>query len=240
MPPKGRKGTQGSVKAVGAGGGGRGRKGKGKSHVGEVEGVDGVGVGDGGNDGGKAELAEQSEEFEEEKEEEELAKSTADEDAQAAIISINLLDITNPIRPLNFGRWNDRKMVESKAAALHAEMKATSFSTTKYENMIPIIMKKEYLAESCINTNIKNTKLAPKLVLSEKGEEMREIYAAGGRHRRQAARIEVTALTDKIEAAREKMGDGTDGMGLEERIRELENQRQAVSEWGVIIYDEGK
>ncbi|KAF8872026.1 hypothetical protein BD779DRAFT_1679979 [Infundibulicybe gibba] len=217
MPPRGQKSTKNSATAVEGGGvQGRGQKGKRKSTVAVSKAVEAV--------GGKDE-----DELSSEVEDEELTGSTADDDAQAAIISINLMDIVNPMKPLNFGRWNDREMKESQALILHASMKASSFSTTKFENMIPLIMNIASLDESCINTDIKGIKLAPRLVLSEKGNELREIFAAGGRHRRQAARIEARALTDKINIMRKSMQDDGDGSSAtEEKIRELENQRRAA------------
>lgn len=76
--------------------------------------------------------------------------NTTDTICNKAIISICRMDILNPPTPMIFGMWNKRLVVEKEAQRLAKEMTNTKFCPFATANLLPLIIKRNALDDSCI------------------------------------------------------------------------------------------
>jgi hypothetical protein len=116
------------------------------------------------------------------------------------------------------------------------------------ENMIPLVIRKDHLDPKCLNLTGFNAAEAPFLQLNSEGIKANSIKVAGGRHRFHAVQLETERLSTEITRLQGKI-KGDDAVTEEEQemdraykatIQTLSEEKQRVSTWGVIIYDEGK
>jgi hypothetical protein len=116
------------------------------------------------------------------------------------------------------------------------------------ENMIPLVIRKDHLDPKCLNFSSLNAAEAPFLQLNSEGMKATSIKVAGGRHRFHAVKLETERLSTEITRLQGKI-KGDDAVTEEEldmdraykaTIQTLAEEKERVSTWGVIIYDEGK
>lgn len=180
---------------------------------------------------------------------------TPDDDVQAAIISINRMDILAPVLPLTFGAFNNRPLNEKQATMLLDSMRREGFSPFKFQNMIPLVLERDAIDPKCLHATMHDLDSAPMLQLSAAGKAAGMIIAAGGRHRLRAIEMEREHFLDRVEQLKtrieqvekakpeetERVGDRQEKVNkLKERLMEAEERLEKVGIWGVIVYDAGE
>ena len=159
------------------------------------------------------------------------------------------MNILSPPAEVVFGKWNDRLLKESEAIKLSKEMQRTKFAPFARGNLLPLIISKEQVGESCLQ-KAPNVENAPIFELTEQATSSgMKLFFAGGRHRKRATEIlqanslkQITDLEERITQLKESSKKVP-----ESKLRHLEallEEEKAVSErigiWGIIVYDEGE
>ena len=222
---------------------------KGKEKAVEVE-------GDGDDDLGDGEEEEEEEEGDERVERQGGGGVSAeDEESQKSIISLNKLDFRRPPVELRFGRWNNRPVTEKHVKQLLASMRKQGVRAFNPANRIPLIAKRSDLVNGCITRDTHLGADVPMLELSAAGLGKGEIIAAGGQHRWAAWKMayeqgkknidkyeaQLTALRSKEpKGEKAKRTRETNISKITEEIKTERNFLDAISIWGVVIYDEGE
>jgi hypothetical protein len=178
--------------------------------------------------------------------------SVEDGEAQRAIISLNKIDFRDPPAVLHFGHWNDRPVIEKHVKQLLAMIRKQGVRAFNPANRLPVIAYPVDVSEVCITTNTNLGSDVPNLELSATGKAKGRIEVAGGRHRYHAWKLgyeQGRKLIDKHEGQlatwREKPVKGEKAKAtrennvarLKEEIRAEEKFLDAISVWGIVVYD---
>jgi hypothetical protein len=190
--------------------------------------------------------------------ENETAKHCDEEEMiHASQFSVNVINLFNPPKEINFGKWNTRPLVPLEWKKLKASMTAQGIKSFSTEHMMPLVIKRKYIDMSCVDNKASGYE-AKTLELSEEGKQpgvVVKLEMAGGRHRMAAlksikedkekdlAKLKKQHLGlskrrfTKDDAVAKKMQDLKD---YEERMASLKEEISKIGLWGVIVYDEGK
>lgn len=106
----------------------------------------------------------------------------------SALFSVNVMNLFNPLKDIQFGKVNTRALVDAEALNLQKAMTEQGMKPFSSENLIPIVIERRHVDATCIWTGV-HAYDAPDLKLSEEGEqELTKMELAGGRHRLEAVR----------------------------------------------------
>lgn len=175
--------------------------------------------------------------------------------AQRAIFSLNRINLRSPPVDLKFGQWNDRPLKMNRAKELLATMRSQELRPFLLQNMLPIIIPRSDVDSTCLSLDFQHTSTSPMIKLTASGLSKGRIQLAGGRHRYHAVKLAVDETTTVIEKVREQIekerakNPKTDlarqkrddvVVEMERMVKEKEQFMDAISTWGVILYDQGK
>jgi hypothetical protein len=178
--------------------------------------------------------------------------SVEDEEAQRAILSLNKIDFRDPPVALHFGKWNDRPVIDKHVKQLLAMIRKQGVRAFNPANRLPVIAYAGDLAPSCITTNTNLGPEVPMLELSAAGKAKGQAEVAGGRHRYHAWKLafeQGRKIIDKHETQlaswRDKPAKGPKGKETREnKVAQLKEQilaeqvfLDAISVWGIVVYD---
>jgi hypothetical protein len=181
--------------------------------------------------------------------------STEDQEAQRAIISLNKIDFRNPGFQILFNLWNNRPVVTRHVKQLLASMHKQGVRAYNPANRIPLIVAKGDIETGCISLDPHLGADAPTLKVNASGQETGKIRAAGGQHRYHAwklAQEQGTASIEKYEGqlaglhVKEPKGEkakATRQANIERLEGEIKREKDfidAISVWGVVVYDAGE
>ena len=175
---------------------------------------------------------------------------TKDDQAKAAILSYNLVDICDPPHPFLFGTFNPYKERPGGAWSLLNEWRANEFTPFQTDCMIPIGLCHHDLLPSCINTNPTLTTSSPFVTLSNKST-ISSIVAYGGCHRVCTVELAqddiqkiLTVKKKKLNKARVNQDDSkkahsshVDIDSIKAEIVQGKRDIHCFKTWGVIVYD---
>lgn len=108
---------------------------------------------------------------------------TDEDHARDAIISINMFNIQDPPLTLRFGKFNPRQLSRSGIKTLATEFLYGTFTPFKMECMIPLLLHRGDIDDSCINLDPTLGPHTPELLLTEVGKALGDVIACGGNHR---------------------------------------------------------
>lgn len=168
---------------------------------------------------------------------------------QEAIFSIATVDLFNPVRPIEQGTFNTRKLDPPTVARLVADMKIQGVRRHQISTAIPLLADPEHIHTDSIFCNITKITEAPELKLSRKGERVvKRFYGAGGNHRMAA----VKALADEekgkinqleVSIAKQEGIEGAKSMEklgrLREDLKKAKKRLAGMGKWTVLLYKEG-
>ena len=173
----------------------------------------------------------------------------------SALFSVNVMNLFNPLKDIQFGKVNTRALVDAEAVNLQKAMTEQGMKPFSSENLIPIVIERRHVDATCIWTGV-HAYDAPDLKLSEEGEqELTKMELAGGRHRLEAvrkireAKKKVLASARKKSSAQRKKRVRKDAAMLkrDKRLAEMEAEEEAMENeieelgrWGFALYDKGE
>src|SRR6266550_4613362 len=174
---------------------------------------------------------------------------------QASQFSVNFIDLLKPPMPIHFGKWNMRPLVPQEWKKLKTSFTTQGIKSLSSEHMMPLVIKRRYVDESCVDNNASGHK-AKMLVLSDEGKrELRQLEMAGGRHRMAAVEgikdekqkdlkqvMKQREALEKKRVVKEEASEKKkkDLEAYDKRIAKLQGELAGTGQWGVILYDEGK
>ena len=173
----------------------------------------------------------------------------------SALFSVNVMNLFNPLKDIQFGKVNTRALVDAEAVNLQKAMTEQGMKPFSSENLIPIVIERRHVDATCIWTGV-HAYDAPDLKLSEEGEqELTKMELAGRRHRLEAvrkiqeAKKKVLASARKKSSAQRKKRVRKDAAMLkrDKRLAEMEAEEEAteneieeLGRWGFALYDKGE
>ena len=174
----------------------------------------------------------------------------------AAIIGHCRIDLMNPPAEIEWGVWNDRELKLRQATVLAKEL-TSMFSPFVASNMLPLVIKAEYVDKSCKAMKW-NVEESPMLRLTDEAIKAGiKLQLAGGRHRLRATEIVKEQVKKKINdfkvqiaERKEKLSMEGISAGLKEKLEEKvgaleqalaaeESSEVRFGIWGVMVYDAG-
>ncbi|KAF7782913.1 hypothetical protein Agabi119p4_2289 [Agaricus bisporus var. burnettii] len=176
--------------------------------------------------------------------------------AQDCILSYNTISISNPPANMVFGTYNPRPLQSSAVARLARAFSHDTFTPFAPQCIFPIVMYKEDLVDTCINTTPSFDGTAPMLQVAL---TVKDLVMCGGHHRVNAvrkARDKLTAtvtectriISNRSEARDEAGNNDNDNEDEEDDDEHLDHHTQLnldrararldmLDIWGCVIYD---
>jgi hypothetical protein len=170
----------------------------------------------------------------------------ASELAASAVISYNTMNILHPPKRLMFGQYNNRPIDKSFVKILENDFTISDFTPGLPRSMIPIMLDRSQLDIGRINTDMGRGVKAPKLKLAG---GVTQITVLGGHHRQAAVsslKGKFTSEIAKLDKRIEKLNSKSATAKVRDEIanseaekKNLGDQIELYSTWGVIVYDAG-
>jgi hypothetical protein len=150
-----------------------------------------------------------------------------------------------------FGKWNTRELQQTKAKTLARSITAIGPKPFRAETQIYVVINKEYIHSSNLESSANTAASAPPLKLSAEGlKSMHKIPVAGGRHRYHALKMckeeaekEIGMIELEI-ATYMNITERTDAQenALQGHMSNLDmwkGKLESYGPWGVVVFDAG-